>query len=434
MADPRLEIVQREAVSRWVARPMEGDFVPNPPEIAFTKSELLQWLKDAPATPVLVSRRVNSATGLNVRLKPSAQNNVPILRVLPFDTRIRTYPTIVQADGFAWAELEERNAWIATDWTVLADETSAPLLPVKTSKGGINIDLMYAATSPSPQQLSGIKYARFVYNVSRAAGNYGNDSVAVAHNRFGEYIAQLIANNITPILILNHEMYGEGAGFNWERMSQQDWEHHRANYIGVLAQIVNRYGASVVYQIWNEPDQTSMAAVGLSPSNFARLLDDSIDTIRAVAPTANVITGGLVSGKVDYWAQTRNLMRNAKHLAGLAVHPYGHVPNDGNNYRSTLGVVFGKLRDLINAYAPIAPKQTLWFTEWGVTGDANRNEPPSVSEAAAAAYMRAFMRELDQRVIAACYFAWSDGQHSTLGIVQHNGTRREQMWKSLLLT
>lgn len=427
MVDPRLAIIQDESATFWAARPAQGETQLLPREVGFTKAELLQLLNSIPTGAI----ETRYTTGyLNVRKRPSAKKDVEVLRVLDVGVAIRTRAEITHAEGYSWQQLEDGSGWIAIDFTRLKDGSGGP--QPATKRAGMNIDLMYDDTRPDPIALSGIKYARFVYNVSRAAGGYGNVNVEIAHNRFGGYIAGLIGAGITPILVMDHQMFGEGAGYNWNAMSAADWNRLRADYINILGEVVKRYATNIVIQIWNEPDQTSLAAVGLPPGVFARFLDDAVDTVQAFAPSIKVIPGGLVSGDLNYWRTTSGQMRNAKKLAGLAVHPYGHVPDDGINYKPTLGVIFGKLKDLTAAYGAIAPSGKLWFTEWGVTGDASRHEPPNVPESSAARYIKAFVGELHSRVQAACYYAWRDGQHSTLGIIKRDGERRNQMWQALI--
>jgi hypothetical protein len=277
-------------------------------------------------------------------------------------------------------------------------------------------------------------YCRFVYDLSQERGNLDFN---VVRAKFDAKIRRYIEQNVTPIAILNHEFYGEGRGFNWDNL-RVDNEGTRAQWarlsdkLAEFAAVVARdYGDKMVYQIWNEADQASVAAVYVPPRSLADMTDKCINAILNVAPNAKVISSGLVSGDPRYWQKVEASMRNANRLAGVALHAYGRGPTG----RPARYQQFGKTKDLLDSYARIT-NHKFWITEWGVTGDPARSEPPNESPDNVAAYITAFLQDVerDPRVEAALYFAYADRMHNTYGLSLHTGERKPKVWGAIATT
>ena len=95
-----------------------------------------------------------------------------------------------------------------------------------------------------------------------------------------------------------------------------DWP----GYAGSLARAARRiaelaapFGDKVAYQIWNEGDSdpTNPSAIGVSPENFAPVLQQTAAAIRAVDPDATIVFGGLNTGPenaVAYARRVRDLL------------------------------------------------------------------------------------------------------------------------------
>jgi len=215
---------------------------------------------------------------------------------------------------------------------------------------------------------------------------------------------------------------GEGTLNQWRKLTDR--------YVQLLETLVRMYGDSIVYEIWNEPDQPSVAAVFVPPPALASMLDRSLDKILSLSPTARVIVGGLVSGDVNYWARTHTAMKNSKKLAGVGVHPYGQGPKG----KPALFQDNGKLRDLVAAYYKRG-QHKIWLTEWGVLGDMNKSEPPDVSEKSIAIYIKDFVNDAegDERVASHVYFALVDTMHNGYGLLQRDGkTKKDQVWRAMV--
>lgn len=362
--------------------------------------------------------RVNGT--LNVRSAPTTgEDNVVDSLPSGFIVEVIVGATH-EADGYTWLKLVDDQGWIAESFTEVTDEAPA------TVSRGINIDLALPDTNPN--DLTPFTVCRFVYDLSQNRGNEDFGQVTHIEQRIQHYIDR----GVTPIVIFNHEFYGEGH-FHWGDMrdestaSLEHWERLTKRLTQLLEQVAQRLGDRIIYQIWNEPDQASIAAVGMPAPVYGRMLDQCLTTIHAVAPGAQVITAGLVSGLPAYWEQAQQHMRHAHKLAGVALHAYGRGPNGGDAQFEN----HGRLLDLFYGYRN-AVVQKFWITEWGVLGDAHSNHPPNVPEEDVSAYVKRFIRaaEADKRVAGTVYFALRDGMHNCYGLTRRDNTRKPGMWQA----
>jgi hypothetical protein len=291
---------------------------------------------------------------------------------------------------------------------------------------GVNIDLNSPDTSPD--NLSPFGYCRFVYNLSQKRGNEDFSKVTA----FNTKIANYIKTGVTPIVIFNHEFYGEGH-FNWDTMrsatpdSLAQWDKLIDRQTQLISTLASQFKDGIVYEIWNEPDQGSVAAVQVPPQAFGKMLDRCLAAIHGIAPSAQVISGGLVSGRADYWIQTQAAMQNVSKLAGVALHPYGRGATGSGQFED-----FGSISGLLNSLGG-SKVQKFWITEWGVLGDPSRSEPPNVSEQDVSNYVKHFVQasESDPRVCATVYFALKDGMHNGFGLNRKDNTKKDLMWKAI---
>jgi hypothetical protein len=363
---------------------------------------------------------------LFVRSTPDTSSPDNIVRKLPNGTRIEVIKGLREtANGFTWLRLADESGWVAENFTFIPRAI--------TSQGirGINIDLNVDDFSPA--DLSAFDYCRFVFDLSQDAGNTNFADPRIA--KFDPKIRGYIQQGVTPIIVVNHEFYGEGKNFFWDTMREgtpetlQRWSELTEQFVIHLRKLVGMYGSDVVYEIWNESDAGSVAAVFVPPKAFATLLDRSLETIHAVAPDATVIAGGLVSGHASYWGETVRAMRRLNQLAGVGLHPYGRGPSGD----PALFENHGKMRPLIDAYANLSSVKSFWLTEWGVLGDANFSNPPAVAEHDVAAYISRFLadNEQDPRIAASVYFAYRDHMHNGYGLARGDNSRKELVWKAI---
>ncbi|GAB4525669.1 MAG: hypothetical protein OHK0046_41710 [Anaerolineae bacterium] len=372
------------------------------------------------AEPETEFRIIRVDGSLNVRRAPTTQEDNVIDR-LPNGYVVEVVAGGgVEADGFTWLKLVEERGWIAEAFTEMTDEVPALVFR------GINIDL--ASSETSPDDLAPFTCCRFVYDLSQERGNEDFDVVAHVDKRIQGYIDR----GLTPIVIFNHEFYGEGH-FHWPEMrdesstSLEKWDRLINRFVALLTQVAHKFGDRIIYQIWNEPDQASVAAVGVPAPVFGRMLDQCLTTILAIAPKARVITGGLVSGNPAYWRSAEAAMRHADKLAGVALHAYGRGSRGGDARFEN----YGTLNDLFFGYRHVRV-QRFWVTEWGVLGPADRNDPPDVPEEEVGDYVKRFIRaaEDDKRVVATVYFALCDGMHNAYGLNRRDNTRKLSMWQA----
>jgi polysaccharide biosynthesis protein PslG len=145
-----------------------------------------------------------------------------------------------------------------------------------------------------------------------------------------------------------------------------------------VSAVVNRYKDRVKHwQIWNEPDDNTFLR-GASPLDYARLLARSYEVIKAIDPSAQVVTAG-VSGFAVPWLEQMLAAGGAGKFDILAVHPYVSFPaSPESKYwrENQLGYFL--------AFAARNGNPPVWITEigWATAGN-----PASVSASKQADYI-----------------------------------------------
>ncbi len=288
-----------------------------------------------------------------------------------------------------------------------------------TALRGANID--FGNPIFSPPDLKPFTCCRLVYKMSMESGNTDFDKSEQVYNA---KINGYIAAKVTPVVVVNHQFYGEGKGFDWKAMQDDSdigvfnrWKELTAQFQPHLRKLVQTYKDQIVYEIWNETDNHSDASVFIPEKSFAFMLDECIETIHSVSPNAKVIVGGLVSGHASYWHNTRAHMEHEDKLAGIGVHPYGREDATGS------------LKGLLDSYANGSPA-VFWITEWGVLGDASKSEPPPSNPKDVENYAKRFLTaaQNDPRVAATIWYGYADGMHNGYGLAKSDGTRKEPLW------
>lgn len=277
---------------------------------------------------------------------------------------------------------------------------------------GVNLDLWHPVGKPEAAALRGFSYARLGFNVSRGTGNTDIDGAARAYGAYAQ--ALLDGAGVRTILVLGHQTWGEERGFNWDAMTAADWERLREGFTDACGRVAaGLRGLQVIYQIWNEQDGASVAAVGVPAGEYGKLFNEAAAAIRNADRSAMIITGGYVSGPESGMAHYRAAGRlNAD---GVAFHPYGAAAAGlfaGDNVPpiaaqiarwKTLGVAPGRM----------------WITEFGVLGQSG------APVADVARYSRAFMAEVHRAGLsAAVWYGWADGMHNGFGVADGAGQVR----------
>lgn len=278
----------------------------------------------------------------------------------------------------------------------------------------MNIDIRNQTAAPDPSLLTGIKYVRFPYNISNGTGITTPQTARDAANLYAPYIDRLRAAGKVPIVVLTHQTYGEGR--NWRGMSPSDWQTFINEWVSfVVTHVVNRYIGKCVWQVWNEQDNGSEAAVGLEPVIYSTMLRKAWEAIKTIDSGATILTGGFVSGPglgLQYASQMEPNW--TRHCNGVATHEYGSegaTPYPGNST--------GRIEPKITAWRNATGKP-IWITEYGVLNNPGADYNRVVN------YARDFMTAIRGRAETACWFAYGH-QHNGYPVIDGAGNPRSEL-------
>lgn len=258
----------------------------------------------------------------------------------------------------------------------------------------MNIDVL----NPSgvPIENPRLPYYRFAANVSQSnpAMPHGNQDLAHFYTRYDPVIDKLRSWNADICLVFTHQTFGEGAGFNWTQMTTADWQRWIAGMVDKTVQIAMHYKRQIKwYQIGNEHDQASEAAIYIPPAVYGDLFRRMAAAIRASDTAAKVITAGMVSG-----AQSGvNYLRIANVVAfadGVSFHAYGQDIAVNPDFGQ-----FGRIEEFIQVARTLG--KPVHITEWGALDHEGR-----MSVEAVAAYARRMLVAMQGKIETAHYFAW----------------------------
>lgn len=309
----------------------------------------------------------------------------------------------------------------------------APDVPIITtgSLTGINLDINHPLGRPSPAELNGIGWIRIKFNLSYNPNtrSYGNVDVNATYNRYLPYIETYARAGIKVLMVFTHQLYGEGAGFNWGDMNPDRWTRLINQYSEYARQVAERFaGKNLVhaYQIWNEQDtREGRAAVAVPPAIYGQMLTTSIRAIRKVDPTTPIITGGHTTGPdagSQYARAALAAMPADVRPDGIATHPYG---------RGVLGHKFsnfGGLDEEIKKYGAVMPGKPVWITEWGILNI--QGNMSYINDAAD--YVDGFMKicklQFANQVACAIWYAWADSMDNGYGLVDDKGKPKTNLY------
>jgi hypothetical protein len=382
-------------------------------------------------------------TEYNLRLRAAPNTGAAILgQVNPWDllpVRSDHYIALVRAG--------KQNAWIpvrrpgvgpafVAAWYVQVVSKNDPGLELGAPAAGMNLDLNFQYGTPPAAPLSELGYVRLGYNVSYnpANGTYGNTDLNTAYARYQPAIRRYSDAGIRVIVVLTHQFYGEGQGYNWDQMSRSQWQNLSAQFAAMAGQVASQYAgqrAIYAYQIWNEQDSApgARAAVPVPSAEYALMLAQAITAIRSADPNAVVITGGHISGpdagpvyaRAVLAALPAGIMPD-----GIAIHPYGRGPA-GSPFN-----VFGTIDESILKWSRVMPGRPLWITEWGVLD--RQNEPGIAAQVAehATGFLNVIETKYRGAVAAAVWYAWADGMDNGYGLVNRQNQPKEPLYSSYL--
>ena len=299
---------------------------------------------------------------------------------------------------------------------------------------GINLDFLNPLGRPAPERMRGVGWLRLPY---KATPSQGFSTMEAAHAFYEPLLNRYLAAGFKLIIILTHQTWGEGAGYNFSAMYREDrgrWDDYIPRFVEAVRSVARRYaGRGFVYQIWNEQDTpfgATYSAISMLPEDYARLLTEAIRAIRAHDPSARVITGGHMSGPwsgSDYARATLRAMPADVRPDGLAAHSYGRgAPNSSAGRYAP----FGPIDPDITLYERVLPGAPVWITEFGVLD--LEHEPADQVGQYAFDFIRYLKANYRPRVAAAVWYAWADGMHNGYGLVDRNDRPKQPLLQMFL--
>lgn len=380
-----------------------------------------------------------TADGLRLREKPGTEFT-PIGQVYTGDLLEPLEP-----HGRTLEKLGVEGAWVKVRTPLnLVGYTAGWLLTATTREQttgfnltGMNLDLLHLLGRPAPGRLNGIGWVRLPY---KATPSQGFASIEAAHMFYEPRLKAYADAGYRVIVILTHQTYGEGGGFNWDSMYRDDrarWNDYIPRFVEAVRSVARRYaGKNIVsaYQIWNEQDTPfghGLAAVPMQAEDYARLLTESVRAIRSIDPSVKIITGGHITGPTNgsaYARETLARMPAELHPDGIACHSYGRgAPDSSPRYTS-----FGPIGDDINTYEALLPGKPVWITEWGVL-DMPDDAPEAISDYAVS-FLRHVKASYRRKVVCACWYAFADTMHNGYGLVDRNDRPKYPLYDNYLIT
>lgn len=282
-----------------------------------------------------------------------------------------------------------------------ADSTTQFGMNVNINPGGHNLDV---------DRMDGLGWVRFVFWASR-----DNKSPEAAYQQRYRHIIQSYASKgIRSLIVLHQDTYwGNGP---WENGGWDAYAQNFGRECGRVAAACAEFGDMVAYQIYNEQDSgfgndagnPNHSAIGMTPQQYAPILDNAASAIRAAHPAAKIIFGGLKTGPdnaINYIKAVRKQLNGRLPVDALAYHPYGRFVNLALFNFGTIG----RLSDALNLFQQAFPQMPLWISEVGVASDA-----PIGAEhyAKIATYIREVADEVAdnfaQQVPVLIWFGWTD--------------------------
>lgn len=291
---------------------------------------------------------------------------------------------------------------------------------------GMNLDIYNRNGRPDPRSLGTIGWVRLKFNVSFNPdnGTYGNRDINAAYNRYRPIYEAYAKAGRKVLVVLTHQLFGEGAGYNWNQMDSGRWGNEfipqYADFAHRTAKLFAGQDIVHVYQVWNEQDtrpEDGRAAVPIPAVDYAKMLTQTIQAIRSADPKAFIITGGHIRGAGEggnYAEATIRAMPGTIRPDGIAFHPYGLGPS------SSPYSIHGRLETAIERFGSILPGKPVWITEWGVLDRQDFDETEQVAQYAKG-FLDIIRSRYNDRVAAAIWYAYAKGMDNGYGLVDREG-------------
>lgn len=345
-----------------------------------------------------VARRVNVGKGkfLNVRREPSLKGQ--IVGKLPDGAIINVHPS-----DSAWVRIAGAEEYVYQEF--LEPAIKQPVFIVPSMQVGLNIDFRNPGGVPDASLIKQFGLARFPLKAQQS-------SPSECANFYRPHLEALLNSGVECLLVLTHETWGEGRGFDWNNMDAGRWQAFVLGYVNYLRDLLRDLprNPNVWYQIGNEHDQASASAVYMPPRVYATFLDACLEVLEEYGVGGQTISHGHASGKPAYWNEVALASRKHDMLRGIAVHPYGISGTPGESYG-----FFGTVEQVCKGWNAVTRKP-LWFTEFGICNGTAQAQPPEI----VGNYISNFLAAATaHNVKAAIWYAYSDAMDGCYGVVDN---------------
>ena len=219
--------------------------------------------------------------------------------------------------------------------------------------------------------------------------------------------SKLVSQGVRPILTLlgaPRWALASTAGCT-QVCAQPPGPGHAADFAAFAAAVARRYPLAAAIEIWNEPNNHHGSVQGPRPAEYAAMLAQAYDAIKAQRPAMRVLAGALGAyGASPAQPTTASDMRlgdylqamlaggAAAHMDGLSFHPYPHSvkPNPDNTFYDAFSVIDATLAADGDSAERLVP------TEFGLSTDEATQDDRS-------AVLRARWHDLNDPSPAAAY-------------------------------
>lgn len=192
-----------------------------------------------------------------------------------------------------------------------------------------------------------------------------------------EYIDSAVAAGLEPLIILDYgnPMYDKGD----KPISEEALEGF-ARYSEFIVRTLK--GKVRMYEIWNEWDIGIGGTTPGTAETYAALLAKVYPRIKAIAPDAVVMGGGMTSGAIQRgWLEAMLKAGALKSLDELSIHTYNYSGSGRDRGPEAWADMVRKVHDLVQKYSagreyPITVTEMGWPTQID-----RRGTPPEISAA-----------------------------------------------------
>jgi hypothetical protein len=205
-----------------------------------------------------------------------------------------------------------------------------------------------------------------------------------------------------------------------------------AQYASFAAAVAQRYGGkgAKYFEIWNEPNNPAFWAPAPDPAAYTADLKAAYPAIKAVDPSAVVLTAGLApeansSNSYDIVTFFEDMYADGAHgsFDGVGDHPYTYPYTPATQ---TLGSAWSEmaqtstsLRSLMIAHGDSAKK--IWITEYGAPtgagGVTDAQQSDEIAQAMAAVKQYSWVGSF-------YIYSWEDGGSDTFGLLDSSGAQK----------